>query len=66
MKMPVVSSEYSTVSHNFNQSGGLKLQSNKENMIFQAALQDLTQPNSEAILPDGVLTVPLLRHQVCM
>ncbi|KAG7650164.1 putative DNA helicase chromatin remodeling C2H2 family [Arabidopsis thaliana] len=63
MKMPVVSSEYSTVGHNFNQSGGLKLQSNKENMIFQAALQDLTQPNSEAILPDGVLTVPLLRHQ---
>ncbi|KAG7585054.1 Zinc finger RING-type [Arabidopsis thaliana x Arabidopsis arenosa] len=63
MKKPVVSSEYSTVGHNYNQSGGLKLQSNKENMIFQAALQDLSQPNSEASPPDGVLTVPLLRHQ---
>lgn len=39
MKKPVVSSEYSTIGHNFIQSGGLKLQSNKENMIFQAALQ---------------------------
>ncbi|XP_010473315.1 PREDICTED: helicase-like transcription factor CHR28 isoform X1 [Camelina sativa] len=63
MKKPVVTSEYSTIGHNFNQPGGLKLQSNKENMIFQAALQDLSQPNSEASPPDGVLTVPLLRHQ---
>lgn len=39
MKKPVVSSEYSTGGHTFNQSGGLKLQSNKENIIFQAALQ---------------------------
>ncbi|XP_006300585.2 helicase-like transcription factor CHR28 isoform X1 [Capsella rubella] len=60
---PVVSSEYSTIGNNFHQPGGLKLQSNKENMIFQAALQDLSQPNSEASPPDGVLTVPLMRHQ---
>ncbi|ESQ29335.1 hypothetical protein EUTSA_v10023220mg [Eutrema salsugineum] len=63
MKMPVVSSEYSTVGHSFNHSGGLKLQSNKENMIFQAALQDLSLPNAEASPPDGVLAVPLMRHQ---
>ncbi|KFK40731.1 hypothetical protein AALP_AA2G033800 [Arabis alpina] len=63
MKKPVVSSGYSTGGHTINQPGGLKLQSNKENIIFQAALQDLTQPNAEASLPDGVLTVPLMRHQ---
>jgi hypothetical protein len=26
--------------------------------------QDLAQPNSEAVPPDGVLAVPLMRHQV--
>ncbi|OVA10723.1 SNF2-related [Macleaya cordata] len=34
-----------------------------ERIIFQAALQDLSQPKVEATLPDGLLTVPLLRHQ---
>ncbi|KAL8100619.1 helicase-like transcription factor CHR28 isoform X2 [Apium graveolens] len=34
-----------------------------ERLIFQAALQDLSQPNLEANLPDGLMTVPLLRHQ---
>uniref|UniRef100_A0A1J3GKA5 Putative SWI/SNF-related matrix-associated actin-dependent regulator of chromatin subfamily A member 3-like 2 n=1 Tax=Noccaea caerulescens TaxID=107243 RepID=A0A1J3GKA5_NOCCA len=63
MKQPVVSSEYSTAGHTYNQSGGLKLQSSKENMIFQAALQDLSQSNAEASPPDGVLAVPLMRHQ---
>ncbi|VVB14764.1 unnamed protein product [Arabis nemorensis] len=63
MKQPVVSSEYITGGHTFNQSGGPRLQSNKENIIFQAALQDLSQSNAEASLPDGVLTVPLMRHQ---
>jgi hypothetical protein len=28
--------------------------------------QDISQPKSEANLPDGVLAVPLLRHQVCV
>ena len=28
------------------------------------ALQDLSQPKTEASPPDGVLAVPLLRHQV--
>ncbi|KAL3615059.1 hypothetical protein CASFOL_040720 [Castilleja foliolosa] len=36
---------------------------NDERVIFRVALQDLTQPKSEATLPDGVLSVPLLKHQ---
>ncbi|XVF67050.1 hypothetical protein PTKIN_Ptkin10aG0089900 [Pterospermum kingtungense] len=36
---------------------------NDERMIYQAALEDLNQPKSEATLPDGLLSVPLLRHQ---
>ncbi|KAJ8432485.1 hypothetical protein Cgig2_012703 [Carnegiea gigantea] len=34
-----------------------------ERLIFQALVQDLSQPKSEATPPDGVLAVPLLRHQ---
>ncbi|OMO98220.1 SNF2-related protein [Corchorus capsularis] len=34
-----------------------------ERMIYQAALEDLNQPKVEATLPDGLLSVPLLRHQ---
>lgn len=34
-----------------------------ERLIYQAALQDLSQPSSELDIPPGVLTVPLLRHQ---
>ncbi|XP_058097810.1 helicase-like transcription factor CHR28 isoform X3 [Magnolia sinica] len=34
-----------------------------ERLIFQAALQDLSQPKVEASLPEGLLAVPLLRHQ---
>ncbi|KAG5375517.1 hypothetical protein IGI04_040113 [Brassica rapa subsp. trilocularis] len=81
MKSPVVSSQYSSSPHTFNQPGGTRLQSNKENMIYQAALQvpdglllfgcvarlqlmtDLSLPNAEASLPDGVLAVRLMRHQ---
>ncbi|KAK9275422.1 hypothetical protein L1049_022686 [Liquidambar formosana] len=36
---------------------------NDERLIYQAALQDLNQPKVEAKLPDGLLSVPLLRHQ---
>ncbi|XP_077231468.1 SNF2 domain-containing protein / helicase domain-containing protein / zinc finger protein-like protein [Tasmannia lanceolata] len=36
---------------------------NDERLIFQAALQDLAQPKQEASIPDGLLSVPLLRHQ---
>ncbi|XVE92956.1 hypothetical protein REPUB_Repub01dG0148800 [Reevesia pubescens] len=36
---------------------------NDERVVYQAALEDLNQPNVEANLPDGLLSVPLLRHQ---
>ncbi|KAK8561433.1 hypothetical protein V6N12_048504 [Hibiscus sabdariffa] len=36
---------------------------NDERMIYQAALEDLSQPKAEASLPDGLLSVPLFRHQ---
>ncbi|KZV41094.1 hypothetical protein F511_14070 [Dorcoceras hygrometricum] len=34
-----------------------------ERFVYQAALQDLHQPKEEANLPDGILSVSLLRHQ---
>ncbi|KAF7808412.1 helicase-like transcription factor CHR28 [Senna tora] len=36
---------------------------NDERLIYQAALEDLNQPKVEATLPDGLLSVSLLRHQ---
>ncbi|CAH9147175.1 unnamed protein product [Cuscuta epithymum] len=36
---------------------------NDERIIYQAALQDLNQPTMEATLPEGLLSVSLLRHQ---
>ncbi|RZC63975.1 hypothetical protein C5167_025729 [Papaver somniferum] len=32
-------------------------------VVFQAAVEDLSQPKAEANFPDGLLTVPLLKHQ---
>nr|GEX51596.1 helicase, C-terminal [Tanacetum cinerariifolium] len=40
-----------------------RLMTNDEQLIYRAALQDLSQPKSEATPPDGALAVPLLRHQ---
>lgn len=34
-----------------------------ERFIFRVAMQDLNQPKSEACPPDGLMAVPLLRHQ---
>ncbi|KAJ6739798.1 TRANSCRIPTION TERMINATION FACTOR 2-RELATED [Salix purpurea] len=34
-----------------------------ERLVYQAALEDLNQPKVEANLPDGLMSVPLLRHQ---
>ncbi|KAL1562698.1 helicase-like transcription factor CHR28 isoform X3 [Salvia divinorum] len=36
---------------------------NDERVIFRVAMQDLSQPKSEARPPDGVLSVSLLKHQ---
>ncbi|XP_010476002.1 PREDICTED: helicase-like transcription factor CHR28 isoform X2 [Camelina sativa] len=63
VQTPVFSSEHSTVSRTSNHCGGLKFESNKENMILHTDMQDLSQPSSEANPPDGVLAVSLLRHQ---
>uniref|UniRef100_A0A0E0JPH8 Uncharacterized protein n=1 Tax=Oryza punctata TaxID=4537 RepID=A0A0E0JPH8_ORYPU len=58
--------------HNFQQSvcanpnlprfGG-RYKPHDERMTLRLALQDISQPKSEANPPDGVLAVPLLRHQ---
>ncbi|XP_060189095.1 helicase-like transcription factor CHR28 isoform X1 [Lycium barbarum] len=43
--------------------GQMRPKSNDELVIYRAALQDLSQPKSEESPPDGLLAVPLLRHQ---
>ncbi|KAL2244800.1 UNVERIFIED_CONTAM: Helicase-like transcription factor CHR28 [Sesamum indicum] len=49
--------------------GHSRLKPNDERVIFRVAvqvnsvIQDLSQPKSEATPPDGVLAVPLLKHQ---
>ncbi|KAL5223240.1 hypothetical protein ABZP36_027953 [Zizania latifolia] len=60
--------------HNFQQSecanpilprfGGMRYKPHDERTTLRLALQDISQPKSEASPPDGVLAVPLLRHQV--
>ncbi|GAB4831268.1 hypothetical protein Ancab_005281 [Ancistrocladus abbreviatus] len=42
---------------------GTKPKAADEDLIFQAAVQDLSQPKAEAAPPDGVLAITLLRHQ---
>ncbi|KAI9385263.1 hypothetical protein POPTR_011G046400v4 [Populus trichocarpa] len=42
---------------------GTRFRANDERLVLRVALQDLAQPNSEAVPPDGVLAVPLMRHQ---
>ncbi|XP_019440268.1 PREDICTED: helicase-like transcription factor CHR28 isoform X4 [Lupinus angustifolius] len=43
--------------------GGRRPKARDEQYILRVALQDLSQPKSEISLPDGLLTVSLLRHQ---
>ncbi|XP_057513282.1 helicase-like transcription factor CHR28 isoform X1 [Actinidia eriantha] len=58
----LVTSQHSTSSEPLNHMG-VKLKVKDERVIFRVALQDLSQPKTEATPPDGVLAVPLLRHQ---
>ncbi|KAM0983200.1 hypothetical protein TB2_010582 [Malus domestica] len=44
-------------------TGDERVPGSDERLIYQAALEDLNQPKVEATLPDGLLSVPLLRHQ---
>ncbi|KAL6187256.1 hypothetical protein ACLB2K_043370 [Fragaria x ananassa] len=43
--------------------GEQRVAESDERLIYHAALQDLNQPKVEAALPDGLLSVSLLRHQ---
>ncbi|XP_010278306.1 PREDICTED: helicase-like transcription factor CHR28 isoform X1 [Nelumbo nucifera] len=62
---PSVTATHSMYSDSIHHTGfgspGRK--ANDERLTFRVALQDLAQPKSEASPPDGVLAVPLLRHQ---
>ncbi|XP_058082648.1 helicase-like transcription factor CHR28 [Magnolia sinica] len=43
--------------------GGTRYKANDERLTFRVALQDLSQTKSESTPPDGLLAVPLLKHQ---
>ncbi|KAG6384148.1 hypothetical protein SASPL_156051 [Salvia splendens] len=60
----LAASQYSTSIGPVDQMtmGHSRLRPNDERVIFQVAVQDLSQPKSEAIPPDG-LAVALLKHQ---
>ncbi|KAJ6802551.1 helicase-like transcription factor CHR28 isoform X1 [Iris pallida] len=62
-KKPLPISQYSGFRDRHSGMGSLRLKPEDERSTFQIALQDLSQPISEASPPDGVLAVPLLRHQ---
>ncbi|XAR59134.1 DNA helicase [Bertholletia excelsa] len=61
----LVTSQYSTCNDTLDHIGtqNVRPKENDERLIFQVVLQDLSQPKTEAHPPDGVLAVPLLRHQ---
>ncbi|XP_030507242.2 helicase-like transcription factor CHR28 isoform X1 [Cannabis sativa] len=44
-------------------TGEERVAESDERLIYQAALEDLNQPKVEANLPEGLLSVSLLRHQ---
>ncbi|KAK9089384.1 hypothetical protein Scep_028466 [Stephania cephalantha] len=63
----VATSQYSPIgdSHHQTGTGGIRPRINNERLTYRAALQGLSQSQSkaEATPPDGLLAVPLLRHQ---
>ncbi|XP_062161396.1 helicase-like transcription factor CHR28 isoform X3 [Alnus glutinosa] len=61
----LVTSQHSTFSDSSHYMGvgGTRFKARNDRLILQVALQDLSQPKSEAIPPEGELAVPLLRHQ---
>lgn len=44
-------------------TGEERVTENDERLVYQAAVEVLNQPKLETNLPDGLLSVPLLRHQ---
>ncbi|KAM0019730.1 putative DNA helicase chromatin remodeling SNF2 family [Helianthus debilis subsp. tardiflorus] len=62
--VPVPTSQYAGPPDLYRPSGAVDEQAvGDERLIYQVALQDLNQPLTEADLPDGLLSVSLLRHQ---
>ncbi|MCL7041230.1 hypothetical protein MKW94_019408 [Papaver nudicaule] len=60
----LVTAQYSGFNDSINPEMGVtRTKADDERLIFRVALQDLSQPKTEASPPDGVLAVPLLRHQ---
>ncbi|PIA30530.1 hypothetical protein AQUCO_05500070v1 [Aquilegia coerulea] len=47
----------------YNPGGTEDRPTDDERLVFQAAVQNLSQPKVEVDLPDGLLAVPLMRHQ---
>ncbi|KAM7463253.1 hypothetical protein LguiA_031374 [Lonicera macranthoides] len=62
---PVSTAQYVNSSDHVYRSGVAEERASEhdERLVYQAALQDLNQPKVEASLPDGLLSVSLLRHQ---
>ncbi|KAI0527255.1 hypothetical protein KFK09_002854 [Dendrobium nobile] len=60
---PHLMTQRCTSSDNRAGSGTSRNRPDDEWLTFQLALQDLSQPKAEASPPDGVLAVPLLKHQ---
>ncbi|PON87722.1 Cdk-activating kinase assembly factor [Trema orientale] len=62
---PTAGTQFATSSDSVHRSaiGEERVAESDERLIYQAALEDLNQPKVEANLPDGLLSVPLLRHQ---
>ncbi|KAG0481487.1 hypothetical protein HPP92_012345 [Vanilla planifolia] len=65
----IVRAKTSPLTNHYNLSdcnadpGTLRFTADDERLTYRLALQDLSQQKSEANPPDGVLSVPLLRHQ---
>lgn len=62
LRSTFVTTQSSTVGDNYMTVGGMRFKEKNERLILRL-LQDLSQPKSESDPPDGVLVVPLLRHQ---
>ncbi|KAI3734234.1 hypothetical protein L6452_13699 [Arctium lappa] len=63
LPMPAPTAQYAGQSDLYRPGGVVEQAVGDERLIYQVALQDLNQPLTEANLPEGLLSVSLLRHQ---
>lgn len=52
--------------HNFRDHTGMEdfgPIEHDERLVYESVLEDISQPKKEAAIPDGLLSVPLLKHQ---